>query len=75
MLKSPAIIASGISIIFQPENPFEICDRIKILLQGKHAGNTSDIINEEFFAIADKLSKYKCISTKQHEILLVENLN
>ena len=31
--KSPAIMASGISTIFLPESPDELCDRIKLSLQ------------------------------------------
>ena len=40
-------MASGISTIFLPENPNELCDRLKLLLQQKKAGKNSDIINEE----------------------------
>ena len=39
-------------------------DIIKLLLQEKHAGNNSDIINEEIIALVDKLLEYKCISKK-----------
>ena len=56
LLKSPAIMASGISkTIFLAENPNELCDRLRLLLQEKHAGNNSDLINEEIIAIVDKL--------------------
>ena len=43
LLESPAIMASGITTIFLSENPNELCDRLKLLLQEKQAGNNSDI--------------------------------
>ena len=71
LLKSPAIIASGVSkTIILSSNPNEICDRIKLLLQEKQAGNISDISNQKNAAIVDKLSEYKCISKKQHKQIL-----
>ena len=71
LLKSPAIMASGVSkTIFLSSDPNELCDRLRLLLQEKHAGNNSDIINEEIVAIVDKLLEYKCISKKQHEQIL-----
>ena len=69
LLHFSAIMASGISTIFLPENPNELCDRIKLLLQEKQAANNSNIITEEIVAIADKLLEYKCICTKQHSTL------
>ena len=55
-------MASGVTTIFLSENPDELCNRLKLLLQKKHAGNNSDIINQEIVAIVDKLLEYKCIS-------------
>ena len=56
ILESPAIMASGISkTIILSSDPNEICDRLKLLLQEKHAGNNSDIINDEIVSIVDKL--------------------
>ena len=75
LFKSTAIMASGISTIFLPDNPNELCDRIKLLQQEKQAGNNTNRINEEIVAIADKLLEYKCISTKQHKFLLLNCLN
>ena len=66
LLKCPAIRASGISTIFLPENPNELCDRLKLLLQEKQAGKKSNMINEEISALVDKPLQYKCISKKQH---------
>ena len=73
LLKSPAILASGVSkTIFLSSNPDELCNRLKLLLQEKHAGNNSDIINDEIVAIIDKLLEYKCISKKQHKQILIK---
>ena len=71
LLRSPRIIASGVTTIFLSENADELCDRLKLLLQEKHAGNNSDIINDEIVAIVDKLLEYKCISKKQHKQILI----
>ena len=73
LLNSPAIMASGITItIFLSSDPDELCERLKLLLQEKHAGNNSDIINEEIVAIVDKLLEYKCISKKEHKQILIK---
>ena len=73
LLNSPAIMASGVSkTIFLSSDPNELCDRLKLLLQEKYAGNNSNIINEEIFAIFDKLLEYKCISKKQHKQILIK---
>ena len=73
MLKSPAIIASGVSkSIFLSSDPNELCDRLKLILQGKHAGNNSITINEEIIAIVDKVFEYKCISKKQRKQILIK---
>ena len=71
LLKSPAIMASGVSkTIFLSSDPDELCNRLKLLLQEKHAGNNSDLINRELIVIVDKLIEYKCISRKQHKQIL-----
>ena len=73
LLKSPAIMASGVSkTIFLSSDPDGLCDRLKLLLQEKHAGNKSDLINDEINAIVDKLLEYKCISKKQHKQILIK---
>ena len=73
ILSSPAIMASGISkTLFLSSDPNELCDRLKLILQEKHAGNNSDIINDEIVAIVDKLLEYKCISKKQHQQILIK---
>ena len=72
LLKSPVIMASGISTKFLPENRHELCDKLKLSLQEKQAGNISDIINHEIVAIVDKLFEYKCISKKQQNQLLIK---
>ena len=71
IFESPAILASGISrTIILSSDPDELCDRIKLLLQEKHGGNISDLINDEIIAIVDKLLEYKGISKKQHKQIL-----
>ena len=73
LLKSPGLMisASGVSkTIFLSSDPDELCERLKLLLQEKHAGNNSDIINQEIVAIVDKLLEYKCITKNQHKQIL-----
>ena len=73
LLDQPAIMASGFSkTIILSSDPNELCDRLKLLLQEKHAGSISDIINDEIVAIVDKLLEYKCISKKQHKQILIK---
>ena len=75
LLKSPGLMvsASGVSkTIFLSSDPDELCDRLKLILQEKHAGNNSNIINEEIVAIVDKFFEYKCISEKQHKQILIK---
>ena len=73
LLKSPAIMASGASNTkFLSSDPDELCERLKLILQEKHAGNNSVIINDEIVAIVDKLLEYKCISKKQHKQILLK---
>ena len=71
LLDKPAIMASGVSkTIFLSSDPNELCNRLKILLQEKHGGNNSNLIDEEIVIIVDKLLEYKCISKKQHNQIL-----
>ena len=49
--------ASGIATHFLSSNLFELCDRLRWLLQEKRAGFNSSRKNAEAFAILDKLSK------------------
>ena len=75
LLNSPGLMvsASGVSkTILLSFDPDELCKRLKLLLQEKHAGNNSDIINEEIVAIVDKLLEYKCIFKKQHKQILIK---
>ena len=55
LLKSPAIMATGVSTKFLSSNPDELCNRIKLLLQEKQAGIKSVIFNKKIVAIVDKL--------------------
>ena len=73
LLDQPAIMASGISkTIILSSDPNEFCDRLKLLLQEKHGGNNSNLIDEEIVAIIDKLLEYKRISKKQHKQILIK---
>ena len=75
LLNSPGLMvsASGVSkTIFLSSDPNKLCDRLKLILQEKHAGNNSDIINDEINAIIDKLLEYKCITKKQHKQILIK---
>ena len=74
LLSSPATIASVTSTVFVSSNPFELCDRLKLLLQEKQTGNNFNKNDEEFIAIVDRLSDYKCLSTKHKQILIKCNL-
>ena len=74
LLKSSGLMvsASGVSkTIFLPSDPDELCNRLKLLLQEKQAGNNSDIINQEIVFIVDKLMSYRFLSKKQHKQILI----
>ena len=73
LLESPGLMvsASGVSkTIFLSSDPDELCDRLRLILQEKHAGNNSNIINDDIVAMVDKLLEDKCISKKQHKQIL-----
>ena len=75
ILNSPGLMvsASGVSeTIFLSSDPDELCNKLKLLLQEKQAGNNSDIIDQEIVAIVDKLLEYRCISKKQHKQILIK---
>ena len=75
LLKSPCLRVSASGVlrkIFLSSNPFELCGRLKVLLQQKQAGINSDRINQKIVAIVDKLLEYKCICKKQHKQLLIK---
>ena len=66
-------MASGISkTVFLSTDFNELCNRLKLLQQEKHAGNNSDMINDEIVALVDKLLDYKCISKKEHKQNLIK---
>ena len=87
LLRTPSLMvsASGVSSSHKRKSsskarnlssdPDDLCDRIKLLLQEKHARNNFDIINEEIVAIVDKLLQYIGTSTKQQKLLLSKCLN
>ena len=76
LLKSLAIMASGVpNTIFLSSDPNELCEKLKLLLQEKQAGNNSDLVNRKIVAIVDKLSEYKCISKNHHKQILIKCIN
>ena len=73
LLNQPHITASGFTkTIILSSDPNELCDRLKLLLQEKHGGNNSNLIDEEIVTIIDKLLEYKCLSKKQHKQILIK---
>ena len=74
LLKSPAIMVSGISRTkFLSSDPDELCDGLKLLLQEENGCKNSDIITEENVAIVDNLLEYKCMSKKEHKQILIKS--
>ena len=58
LLESPGLMVSapGVSkTMLLSSDPDELCDRLKLLLQDKHAKNISNIITDEIVARFDKL--------------------
>ena len=75
ILKLPGLMysASGFpNTIFFSSNGDEFFDSSKLSLQEKHAGNFSNIIDDEIVAIADNLLENKNLSKKQHEQILIK---
>ena len=75
LINSPVLMvsASGVSkTMFLSSDPNELCDRLKLLLQEKQAGNNSDVINQEIVVIIDKLLEYECTTKKQHNQILIK---
>ena len=71
LLNQSPITGSGFTkTIILSSDPDELCNRLRLILQEKQAGNNSHIINKESVAIVDKLLEYKYISKKQHEQIL-----
>ena len=58
--------------MFSSSDPSELCDKLKLSLQQKQAGNVFNLIDEEIVAIVDKLLEYECISNKQHKQILIK---
>ena len=64
-----SILASGLETVFFSENPDELCDRIKLLLQEKRTGNNSNIIIRENVVIIDIKLEYISITPSVHKKL------
>ena len=54
LLKSPAIMASGVTTMIMAENPDELCNGLNLLIKEKHGRNYSDLFNKGIIAIVDK---------------------
>ena len=66
-------MSSGLSnTTFLPGDPNDICERLKILLQERQAGNNSDIINEEIVVTLDTFLEYNFTSKQQHTQILIK---
>ena len=73
LLKSPAIMASGISKAnILSSYPNELCNTSGLVLQEKPARITSDISTQKIVAIVDKLMEYKCMSKREHKQILIK---
>ena len=75
IFKAPSLkkSASGIPVeTFLLSDLDELCDRLKLLLEEKQAGNNSYLINEEIVVILDNMLENKCINRKHHNQNLIE---
>ena len=76
LLQSPNIMVSAscvsTSTRFLISNPNELCDKLKLLLQGKKLGDVSIKIKEEIVAIADELLEYNRKPTMQRRFLIIK---
>ena len=73
------LLASGLVLIrreesaiewlnFLPENPEEICHKLRLMLQEKQSVSNSKGLDDVFFAKSDLLSELKCITSTEHKI-------
>ena len=53
--------------IFLSVNPDEICNRLRLIIQEKRAGNDANRFDSGVIPIVDKLLDYKCITRTQHK--------
>ena len=53
--------------VFLPSDPDELVDQLKLLYFEKVGENDNPQLNEQIFAIIDKLLEYECISPSQHQ--------
>ena len=66
--KSPTMeIHQSPIYVFLPNDPGELCDRLKLLYQEKIGGNNNPRINQEIIAIVDKLFEYGEITEEEHK--------
>ena len=55
---------------FLPENPDELCGRLRVRIQEKQGGNDINRFADEIVALIDKLLEKKCVTSTQHKKLL-----
>ena len=56
-----------IQYIFLPSDPGELVDHLKLIVLEKVGRNDNPHFNEQIISITDKLLKYECIRTHQHQ--------
>ena len=57
-------------------NPIELCDRLRLFMQEREAGNISYTLNEKFIAITEKKrKKNKSLTIKQHRFSAKRQVN
>ena len=61
------ILASGLRTVFLSEKLDGLCDRIEMLLQGKRAGNNSNVIEEEIVVGIDKFLEYNSFTPSEQK--------
>ena len=61
-----------ISTKFLPSDPDEFCNRLKLLVHQKQAGNSSDILNDENIVILDIVLEHKCITHEHRKQVLIK---
>ena len=69
-----SILAFGLKTNFLSENPDELCDKLKLLLQEKQTRINSNIIIQEMVAINVEILAYKCITSTQHKTIFKKKL-
>ena len=65
------LLALGLhEVIFLSENPIELFNRLRLIIEGKQVGNDTNKFDNEFIAIFKELLEYKSLTPKQHKQFL-----